>query len=133
MLRVDGVCGGYWGVTGFWKHPLLPIGLLVFVIGTGNWWVSRGKIAEYSQRMAVASGVDISDRQGLTYLDERTNASLLRRLHGLPADSGFAGGKRDFYMLVNNGGRLIAIVGFALFSVGAVRYVGGRRKESHDL
>lgn len=112
---------------GFWKQPLLPVGLALLVLGAGNWWVSRGKIAEYTQRMSVGSGVEVSDMSGLTHLDERTNASLLRRLHSVPASHDTASAKRDFYVLVNNGGRLIAIVGIALASVGAIRTVGGRR------
>lgn len=114
--------------TGFWKHPLLPVGLVLLTLGVGNWWVSRGKIAEYSQRLAIGSGVEASDLSGLTHLDARTNASLLRRLHSLPASPGTAGAKRDFYVLVNNGGRLLAIIGFAVFSVGAIRFLSARRQ-----
>lgn len=115
--------------TGFWKQPLVPVGLVLCVIGGGNWWVSRGKVIEYSQRLEVSTDVDSSDLSGLAHLDSRTNASLLRRLRWVPDRQGVAGAKRDFYMLVNNGGRLIAIFGFALTSVGAIRLLGQRRLE----
>ncbi len=115
--------------TGFWNHPLLPIGIVLLTLGLGNWWVSRGKVIEYSQRLEVSSGVDSSDLSGLTHLDSRTNTSLLRRLHGVPASQGMASAKRDFYVLVNNGGRLLGIFGFALCSVGTIRLLGERRRQ----
>lgn len=111
----------------FWNHPLLPIGLCLLALGIGNWLVSRGKVIEYSQRLAIAGAVDPGDLSGLSRLDSRTNASLLRRLHRTSARQEMAAAKRDFYALVNNGGRILAICGFGLFTVGAIRYLGERR------
>lgn len=115
----------------FWKHPLLPIGLVLLAVGIGNWWISHGKVIEYSRRIAASRTVSKGDLSGLNHLDARTNASLLRRLHRGADRTRMAGAKRDFYELVNSGGRLIAIVGFGLFSVGTIRYIGDRREERH--
>jgi len=112
----------------FWSHPLLPIGLCLLALGIGNWVVSRGKVIEYSQRLAASRAVDPGDLSGLTRLDSRTNASLLRRLHRVPDRQEMAAAKRDFYALINNGGRVLAICGFGLFTVGAIRFLGDRRE-----
>jgi len=114
----------------FWKHPLLPIGLVLLVVGIGNWWISRGKLAEYTQRMQAAAPVTSGDLSDFRELDSRTNATLLRRLHRAPAARGMAAAKRDFYALVNNGGRLIALLGLALATAGLIRLVGDRSAES---
>lgn len=114
----------------FWNHPLLPIGLLLLAVGIGNWSMSRGKVIEYSRRLAASRELAGGDLSGLSHLTPRTNAHLLRRLHRGPGNSGIAGAKRDFYELVNNGGRLIAICGFGLFSVGVIRLIGDRRDET---
>jgi hypothetical protein len=119
-------------VTGFWKHPLLPIGVLLLAVGIGNWWISLGKVSEYSRRLAASREVESGDLGGLSHLDARTNASLLRRLHRGPSTAGIAGAKRDFYQLVNNGGRLIAICGFGVLCVGAIRYWNERGADSMD-
>ena len=113
----------------FWNHPLLPVGLVLLAIGIGNWWISHGKVIEYSRRLAASRRLQAADISGLRHLDARTNASLLRRLHRGSDRAGMAGAKRDFYELVNSGGRLIAICGFGLFSVGAIRYIGDRNEE----
>ncbi len=114
----------------FWNHPQLPVGLLLLAVGIGNCWVSRDKITEYSQRLAASREFASGDLSGLSHLNARTNAHLLRRLHRGPGKTGMVGAKRDFYELVNNGGRLIAICGFGLFSVGVIRLIGDRRDEA---
>ena len=65
----------------FWNHPLLPIALLLFTLGVRNWWFSRSKVIEYSQRLAAWPGLGDSDLTEYAHLDARTNTSLLRRLH----------------------------------------------------
>ena len=112
----------------FWRHPLLPVGLCLLALGIGNWLVSRGKVIEYSKRLAASGEVDTGDLTGLTRLDSRTNASLLRRLHRAPASQEMAAAKREFYTLVNNGGRVLAICGFGLLTVGTIRYLGEQRR-----
>jgi len=115
----------------FWHHPALPIGVFLLVLGLGNWWVSRGKIAEYTQRIEASRSLDGSDLYGFKHLDFRTNAALLRRLHRTPATLGIAEAKRDFYALINNGGRLIALLGLALTAIGAIRLRGARAAQRH--
>jgi len=113
----------------FWKHPLLPIGIVLLVVGIGNWWISRAKLVEYTQRLQVSAPVTSGDLSDYRELDSRTNATLLRRLHRAPAMRGMAAAKRDFYALVNNGGRLIALLGLALATAGLIRFADDRGTE----
>ena len=108
----------------FWNHPLLPIGCVLIVLGLGNWWVSRGKLSEYSARLQASQQVSSSDLTLFDDLDQRTNATLLRRLHRAATVHSMSAAKRDFYALVNNGGRMITILGMALLAAGLVRLAG---------
>ncbi len=108
----------------FWNHPLLPIGCVLIALGIGNWWVSRGKLAEYSQRLAASRQVSSTDLSTFRHLDEITNQSLLRRLHRASSVHSMSAAKRDFYALVNNGGRMIALLGLTLLAAGLVRLAG---------
>ena len=35
-----------------WRHPALPVGVLLVILGLGNWAVSRSKLFEYGHRIA---------------------------------------------------------------------------------
>jgi hypothetical protein len=103
-----------------WRHPLLPIGILLCILGLGNTWVSAGKVGQYGRRLKATTSLESSfDRAEIHHLTARTNESLLKRLHRGPGPSSAAAAKRDFYTLVYNGGRLIALVGFLLALLGA--------------
>ncbi len=110
----------------FWNHPLLPIGIVLLVLGIGNCAISRAKVAEYSQRLRVTQNVASTDLSQFPNLDGRTNASLLRRLHRAPATASMASAKYDFYVLVDNGGRLLALLGLVLAGIGGFRLAGDR-------
>jgi len=102
-------------MQGFWRHPALPVGTVLLVLGLGNWMVSRSKLLEYERRASTAEVVVGSDSlEGFTRLTPRTNATLLERLHRRLGDYGITDAKRDFYTVVQSGGRLIAAVGLLL-------------------
>lgn len=106
-----------------WRHPTLPIGILLLALGIGNTFVSAGKVEEYARRLAGAAALESpTDLADLDHLTPRTNETLLRRLHRGSAHASVAAAKRDFYALVNDGGRLIALAGLllALFGVRAL-------------
>lgn len=103
-----------------WRHPLLPVGILLCALGWGNTWLSAGKMEQYNRRLRSTTPLELSlDRSELHDLTVRTNESLLRRLHRGPGPSTVIAAKRDFYTLVYNGGRLIAVVGLLLALFGA--------------
>jgi hypothetical protein len=98
----------------------LPIGIVIFALGMGNSWISSGKVAEYTQRLAVTGALESpSDLEGFRHLTRRTSDSLTRKLHRGAGHSSMAAGKRDFYALVHNGGRALALCGLALAMFGA--------------
>lgn len=105
----------------FWRHPALPIGIVLVVLGLGNWLVSHDKVVDYARRASAPAPLAwpdaLSDFKRLT---PRTNATLLERLHRGLGDYGFADAKRDFYIVVQSGGRFIAATGFLLIGWGLV-------------
>jgi hypothetical protein len=104
-------------MDGFWRHPALPVGFVLLILGVGNWVVSRDKVQEYSRRVEMAA-----PQQRTESLDEfkrltpRTNATVLERLHRRMGDYGMADAKLDFYSVVQSGGRFITVAG--LLSIG---------------
>jgi len=111
-----------------WRHPALPVGVLLVILGLGNWAVSRDKLFEYGHRIAstdnLAPAGTLAD---YPELDPRTNATLLERLHKGAPDYSFTAAKLDFYTVVQSGGRLLALVGLLIASVAVVRGWRDRR------
>jgi len=106
-----------------WRHSSLPVGILLVALGVGNSLVSAGKIDQYGDRIEATTSLETNfDRGEIQHLTARTNESLLRRLHRGPGPATVAAAKRDFYTLVYNGGRVIALAGilFVLFGARAV-------------
>src|SRR5262245_44992428 len=115
-------------MQGFWRHPALPIGIVLLVLGLGNWLVSRSKLLEYERRGAAAEVIDgAGSLDGFTRLTPRTNATLLERLHRRLGDYGVADAKRDFYTVVQSGGRLITAVGLLLVGIALLQRWRERR------
>jgi len=112
----------------FWRRPLLPIGIVLLVLGLGNWTVSRGRLVQYERRAQVAAPVERTDSlEGYERLTQRTNATLLERLHRRPRDYGVLDARRDFYSVVQSGGRLITVVGLLLLGIGLLQAWRERR------
>lgn len=117
-------------MQGFWRHPALPVGVVLLVLGLGNWMVSRNKLLEYERRGGAAEVVEgTGSLEGFTRLTPRTNATLLERLHPRLGDYGVQDAKRDFYTVVQSGGRLIAAVGLLLVGVGFLQRWRERRTQ----
>src|SRR5271156_6563284 len=109
-------------MDGFWRHPALPIGIVLVVLGLGNWVASRDKIAEYEHRVREPDPSEgPSSLEGFTHLTPRTNATLLERLHPHFGDYGVAEARRDFYTVVQSGGRFIVVSGLLLIGIGLLQ------------
>jgi hypothetical protein len=65
--------------------------------------------------------------EGFSRLTPRTNAMVLEHLHRRLGDYGVADAKRDFYTVVQSGGRLIAVIGLLLMGVGLLQRWRDRR------
>jgi hypothetical protein len=99
------------------RHPALPVGVLLFVLGIGNWLVSQNKLIEYRHRLVSVDSIEaVGALDDFPHLTQRTNETLLARLHRGSADSGRTVAKLDFYGVVQNGGRFFTLVGFALIA-----------------
>lgn len=113
---------------GFWRHPALPIGVVLLVLGMGNWVASRSKIAEYARRTSELTPIEpTASLEGFKRLTPRTNTTLLQRLHHRFSEYGVAEARRDFYIVVQSGGRLIAVVGLLLIGGGLLQRWRERR------
>lgn len=108
---------------GFWRFPALPIGLVLLVLGVGNWGVSLPKAAEYARRASAPEPIEprlsFADFDRLT---SRTNAMVLESLHRGVGEYGINDAKRDFYTVVESGGRLTAALGVLLAGIGALQH-----------
>ncbi|MEO8751969.1 MAG: hypothetical protein ABI624_04750 [Casimicrobiaceae bacterium] len=112
----------------FWRYPAVPIGVTLIVLGVGNWSVSRTKVIEYAQRVSAPAPLDAHAQLGDFHrLSPRTNGRLLEGLHRGAGAAGVAEAKRDFYTVVESGGRFIAILGGLLAGVGAFQHWRHRR------
>ncbi len=115
-------------MQGFWRHPALPIGILLLVLGLGNWMGSRSKVLEYERRARAPELVERTGSvEGFKRLTPRTSATVLERLHHRLGDYGVADAKRDFYTVVSSGGRLIAVIGLLLIGIGLLQRWRERR------
>jgi hypothetical protein len=111
----------------FWRHPALPIGVVLLVLGLGNWLASRDKVIEYARRAELAVPVERTESlHEFTRLTPRTNATVLDRLHR-GFDYGSADAKRDFYMIVQSGGRFITVAGLLSIGLGLLGRWRARR------
>lgn len=112
----------------FWRFRALPIGLVLLALGVGNWSVSRTKVLEYSRRAGTPEPVEtrasFAEFQRLT---ARSNTRLLHGLHRGVGDYGVAEAKRDFYVVLESGGRFIAVLGVMLVGVGSLQHWRRRR------
>ena len=104
------------------RHPGLPVGVLLVILGGGNWVVSRSKMFEYGHRVASTDTINpIVPLAEYPKLTSRTNATLLERLHRGTPDYSFTAAKLDFYTLAQSGGRLLAFFGLLVASVAVYR------------
>ena len=104
------------------RHPALPVGVLLFVLGIGNWLVSHNKLVEYRHRMVSVDSMEARRSAGrLPSPDSAHQRDAARPLHRGATDSSRTVAKLDFYGVVQNGGRFFSLVGFALIAVAVVQ------------
>jgi hypothetical protein len=107
----------------FWRYPALPVGLVLIVLGVGNWSVSQPKVAEYTRRASAPDPIDTRDSfDDFRRLTARTNSGVLEGLHRGTGDYRDADAKRDLYTVLDSGGRFIALVGVLLAGIGLIQH-----------
>lgn len=110
------------------RHPVFAVGIVLLVLGVGNWMVARSRLAEY---VDVQDGHEpvatLGNFEEFNELDARTNAELLRPLHRGVYDRVLTDTKIDFYKVVRSGGALFAFAGLGMI-LGAGATVRRRRE-----
>jgi hypothetical protein len=110
-------------MRGIWRYPTIPVGIVLVILGLGNWIASHSKVVEYEQRARESVSVEDPAPMGaFSRLTPRTSATLLDRLQPHFGDYGVAAARRDFYAVVQSGGRLITIVGMLLVGLGLLQW-----------
>ena len=100
------------------RNPLGPVGLVLVVLGLGNWYTGLEKSREYEQLLAAGTLPTVTEQFAeFTELTARTNATLLTTLQKGNDEYTFVNAKLDFYKVVQSGGRLLILIG--LFSMAA--------------
>lgn len=90
---------------------------MLFILGAGNWVVSRNKLAEHMERVDSSSAIDIhQDLSEFPELTPQMNAALLQRLHRGAGRYTFQAAKLDFYRVIHRGGRFLAVLGLVLIA-----------------
>jgi hypothetical protein len=104
------------------RHPAFGVGLLLLVLGVGNWSVAHGKLAEYTDSLSIQDTPRVGSIDEFKELDARTNAELLRPFRRGVGAYAMANVKPDFYKVVQTGGQLFSFigVGFVLFASASV-------------
>jgi hypothetical protein len=112
------------------RNPLMLVGLVLIVIGFGNWYTGVDKGAEYERLLATWSlPTPVDDYEDFEHLNARTATTLLDPLQRGSDEYTLANAKLDFYKVVQSGGRLLILLGLFCSAAGAVRSWQRRRLE----
>jgi hypothetical protein len=115
-------------------NPLLPVGLLLIIIGFGNWYTGVDKGAEYEQLLAAGNlPTTVDDFQDFQHLSARTTATLLDPLQRGSDEYTLANAKLDFYRVVQSGGRMLMMLGLFCSAAGLIRLWHRRRSGERAL
>ena len=108
--------------------PLLPVGLLLMILGAGNWYTGISRGAEHEELLAAgkipAMAADFDD---FPELSAHTTATLLGPLQRGSDQQSLIKTKLDFYRVVQTGGRMLTILGLLCGLAGLMRTVYRQR------
>lgn len=114
------------------RNPLMFIGVVLIIIGFGNWYTGLDKGAEYERLLATWNlPTPVDDYEDFTYLNARTATTLLDPLQRGSDEYTLANAKLDFYKVVQSGGRMLILLGLFCSAAGAIgswqrRHLGER-------
>ena len=103
---------------------LLVAGLMLLLLGIGNWIVGAVQITKYQRllRNTAKTGLEESYRN-FQELDLRKNEEVLRRINKDREKYNTARVNVDFYYVVLGGGRLLFFIGLFLTFFGLIRVI----------
>ncbi len=101
------------------RNPLVPVGVMLLVLGVGNWWTGVARGREYEALLAHGQlPANLADFEEFHELTARTNAMLLSPIQRGSDESTFANAKLDFYKIVQSGGRVLVLAGLFCAATG---------------
>ena len=104
------------------RNPLIPIGLLLVVLGLGNWYTGITRGAE--DKALLASGklrVPVVSSEDFPELNDHTTATLLQPLRRGSDQHTLVSAKLDFYKVVQSGGHILFLLGVCCAAAGLLR------------
>ena len=103
------------------RNPLLPVGLLLVILGFGNWYTGWDKTREHEALLAAGKlPAPVEHFEEFEELNARTNATLLGTLQRGTDASSIINAKLDFYKVVQSGGRMLMLVGLFCTAAGLI-------------
>jgi hypothetical protein len=104
------------------RNPLIFVGVLLMVIGFGNWYAGVDKGAEYERLLATWNlPTPADDYDDFSHLNAHTATTLLDPLQRGSDEYTLANAKLDFYKVVQSGGRMLILLGLFCCAAGAIR------------
>ena len=103
---------------------LLVAGLMLFLLGIGNWVVGAVQITKYQGLLRDTAKTGLEDSyRNFQELDLRKNEEVLQRINKDREKYNTARVKVDFYYVVLGGGRLLFFIGLFMTFFGLIRLI----------
>jgi hypothetical protein len=104
------------------SSALLPVGLLLMILGAGNWYTGFRQGAEHEALLAAGNlPTTTADFDDFPQLGAHTTATLLGPLERGSDQKTLISTKLDFYRVVQTGGRMLTILGLFCTVAGLMR------------
>ncbi|HVO27499.1 MAG TPA: hypothetical protein VMW56_28130 [Candidatus Margulisiibacteriota bacterium] len=110
------------------RNPLMLVGVVLIIIGFGNWYTGVDKGAEYERLLATWSlPTPVDQYDDFSHLNARTATTLLDPLQRGSDEYTLANAKLEFYKVVQSGGRMLILLGLFCSAASAIRWWQRRR------
>lgn len=111
-------------IKDIYSSYLLVAGLILLILGIGNWIVGAVQITKYQRLLRNTAKTGLEDSyQSFQELDRRKNEEVLRRINKDREKYNTARVKVDFYYVVLGGGRLLFFLGLFLTFFALIRLI----------
>jgi uncharacterized membrane protein YidH (DUF202 family) len=115
----------------FSSNYLLLGGLLLLVLGIGNWVAGAMESARYRRLLHRTAQTGLEENYRIfQHLDVQKNEEVLRRITEDRERYNAARVKLEFFNVVLNGGKLFCFIGAILLSLGFLRWMRAQERGS---
>jgi hypothetical protein len=116
------------------RNPLIAVGLLLIVLGFGNWYIGYDKAVEHEHLLAAGPpDTPLEHVEDFRELNPRTTATLLSALQRGSDAYTMINAKLDFYKVVQSGGRLLVLLGLFCAAAGFIRSWYRQRVQHREM